>query len=212
MPPLPSPTEALRRPGRPRDEGRDRAILEATLDLLCRDGLAGLTVDAVAAAAGASKATIYRRWASKEAMVLDAWRELSQAVEVPDTGVLRDDLLALYQRFAERISVPPLSKVLPHMVAVAQVDEQFGREYREFISERRRPLRTILERAIARGEVPAEVEPELVQELLSGPIYFRALFSGRRVPPRHVERIVDVVLAGLGASSTVCTLRDNRCP
>lgn len=198
MPPS-SPTEAPRRPGRPRDDSRDRAILEATLALVARDGMAGLTVDAVAAAAGASKATIYRRWASKEAMVLDAWRELAAPVVVPDTGNLRADLVSMFSVFAERISAGPLARVLPHMLAMAQVDPQFGREYREFLSERRRPLRLIVARAVARGELAATVDPELVAELVSGPIYYRALVAGRRVSTRHVEQIVDVVLAGLAA-------------
>ncbi len=205
MAPSPSPAEDAaeappRRPGRPRDAQRDRDILEAALEVLCREGLSGLTVDAVAAAAGASKATIYRRWTSKEAMVLDAWRELSpHPVEVPDTGSLRGDLVAMYGVFADKVSTPPLMRVLPHMAAVAQVDEQFGQEYRAYLAERRKPLRAVLERAVARGELPEGTDFDFVQELLAGPIYFRAVVNGRSVSLCHVERFVDVVLAGLTA-------------
>ena len=104
-----SPTEALepRRPGRPRDARADRAILEATLELAAEFGPLGLSMDAVAERAGVSKATIYRRWSSKEALLLDAWRELAGAIPVPDSGVLRDDLRVLYAGLCRNANETP---------------------------------------------------------------------------------------------------------
>ena len=197
--PSPSPTES-RRPGRPRDAGRDEAILKATLELVSADGLPALTVDAVAAKAGVSKATIYRRWSSKEAMLLDAWRELTVPIETPDTGSVRDDLVALYDDFARKLRGGTLARVMPHMHAAAQVDADLGRQYRAFLAERRKPLVLMVQRAIARGELPAGTDAEFVQELIHGPLYFRAVVIDRPVPRSHVEQLVDFALNGLRAA------------
>jgi len=198
--PSPSPTEA-RRPGRPRDAGRDEAILKATLDLVSADGLPALTVDAVAARAGVSKATIYRRWSSKEAMLLDAWRELPGPIVTPDTGSVRQDLVTLFDEFARKLRAGKLARVLPHMHAAAQVDPDLGRQYRAFLAERRKPLILMVQRAVARGELPAGTDAEFVQELIQGPLYYRAVVIDRPVPRSHVEQVVDFALNGLRAAA-----------
>lgn len=198
--PSPSPTEP-RRPGRPRDAGRDEAIMKATLELVSADGLPALTVDAVAARAGVSKATIYRRWSSKEAMLLDAWRELSVPIATPDTGSVRDDLVALYDDFARKLRAGTLARVMPHMHAAAQVDPELGRQYRAFLAERRKPLNLVVQRAVVRGELPAGTDAEFVQELIHGPIYFRAVVIDRPVPRSHVEQVVNFALNGLRAAA-----------
>jgi len=198
--PSPSPTET-RRPGRPRDVGRDEAILKATLELVSADGLPALTVDAVAAKAGVSKATIYRRWSSKEAMLLDAWRELTGPIDTPDTGSVREDLVTLYDDFARRLRTGTLARVMPHMHAAAQVDPDLGRQYRAFMAERRKPLVLMVQRAIARGELPPGTNAEFVQELIHGPLYFRAVVIDRPVPRSHVEQLVDFALNGLRAAA-----------
>ena len=107
-----APETAARKPGRPRDARADRAILEATLELASEQGL-GLSMDAVAARAGVSKATIYRRWASKEALVLDAWRELVGPMPVPDTGSVRGDLRAIFTQLCHHADETPMGHVLP---------------------------------------------------------------------------------------------------
>ena len=89
-PPIPH-----RGPGRPRDASRDEAILTATVALLRRRGYPGLTIEGVASEAGVGRPTIYRRWASREALVLDAAATLVPQPDVPDTGSVRDDLIAL---------------------------------------------------------------------------------------------------------------------
>ena len=105
-----------RRPGRPRDVGADDAIMDAVVEILTEVGFRGLTIDAVAHRAGVGKATIYRRWPGKEQLVLDALTAERVPVPEPDTGSLRDDLLAHYLPLADAdkgkvVSIPtPLWK------------------------------------------------------------------------------------------------------
>lgn len=190
-----------RRRGRPRNEACGAEILSAALDLVAEVGIAGLTVDAVAARAGVGKATIYRRWASKEALMLDAWAAAATTPEVPDTGSLRDDLRALFLRNDHPLSDETMQRVFPQMIAAAKVNPEVGDAYRTFIAERRRPLRTILQRAIDRGELPSGVDRELVHDLLVAPLTFRFLVTDAPVDDPVIEQIIDVVLAGVTARS-----------
>jgi AcrR family transcriptional regulator len=192
---------AVRRPGRPRDVGADTAILDAALELAGTVGIAAMSVDAIAARAGVSKATIYRRWASKEAMVLDAWRVCVAEPAAPDTGTLRGDLEAYYTAMLAKFSSGHVAKVLPQMVAAAKVNEEFGAAYREYVYERRAPMRATLQRAVKRGELPGQIDLELVHDLIVGPLFYRLLLSGVAVSPKNVRSILDIVLAGLAAVS-----------
>ncbi|MEO6158880.1 MAG: TetR/AcrR family transcriptional regulator, partial [Ilumatobacteraceae bacterium] len=148
---LPTP----RRRGRPRDDAASPAILQATLDEVAEVGLAGLTVEAVAARAGVGKATIYRRWSSKEALMLDAWVSCTPDKAVPHTGSLRGDLLALFSHVEAGLTTGMMQRIFPQMIAAAKVNPGVADAYRSFIAQRRRPLRTVLERAVDNGELPS---------------------------------------------------------
>jgi len=200
---LPSPTdvpEAVpvhRGPGRPRDVRADRAILDATLELAGTVGLGGLTMDAVAAKAGVSKATIYRRWSSKESLVLDAWMACFSDDSIPDTGTVEADLVILLGGLRDNISMGLLARVLPQMVAASQVNEELADAYRQFVAQRRRRTVVVLERAMERGELPAGIDLDFVQDLLSGPLFYRTLMSGAVSDDDVVATVVETVLAGV---------------
>jgi AcrR family transcriptional regulator len=201
---LPSPTdlhdEVIHRgPGRPRDVRADRAILDATLDLAGSVGLGGLTMDAVAARAGVSKATIYRRWSSKESLVLDAWMACFTDDTIPDTGRLEDDLVELMGGLRDNISKGLLARVLPQMVAASQVNEELDRAYKQFVLNRRRRTTVVLTRAIERGELPPGTDLDLVQDMLVGPLFYRTLMSGAVSDDAVVATVVETVLAGVRA-------------
>jgi len=183
-----------RKPGRPRDARADRAILEATLELLGETGLAGLTVDAVAARAGVGKATIYRRWSSKEALVLNAWKECIEVTPVPDTGTLRGDLEQLIRTLTAGLTGHTINRVFPQMVAAARVNHELSDEFAHFIAERRRPVREVLRRARERGELPADANLDLVHDLLLGPLMYRILVTGAPVTPRVVHDLLELGL------------------
>jgi len=196
-----------RKPGRPRDARADRAILEATLDLLGEIGLAGLTVDAVAARAGVGKATIYRRWSSKEALVLSAWKECIEVTPVPDTGTLRGDLEQLVRTLTAGLTGHTINRVFPQMVAAARVNQELSDEFAHFIAERRRPVREVLRRARERGELSADANLDLVHDLLLGPLMYRILVTGAPVTPRVVHELLELGLRAVTASAPAASAR-----
>jgi AcrR family transcriptional regulator len=190
---------APRAPGRPRDARADAAILDATLRLVGSVGLGGLTMDAVAATAGVSKATIYRRWASKEALVLDAWMACFTDDTIPDTGRLELDLVSILGGLRDNITKGLLARVLPQMVAASQVNDELARAYREFVVGRRWRTTVVLNRAIERGELPPGTDLDLLQDMLVGPLFYRTLLSGEVTDDDLVATVVETVLAGMRA-------------
>lgn len=190
-------TERPRRTGRPRDPGADEAILRATLDLVAEVGLSGLTVDAVAARAGVGKATIYRRWTGKEALVFDAVATVADEPPSPDTGSVRADLLALFAPVVERFGDELTGRLLVEMAAAAAQDAALREVQRDFVHRRRETGRAILRRGVARGELPTDADLDLVLDLIIGPAAYRCFLSHRPTEADMLERTVDVVLAGL---------------
>jgi AcrR family transcriptional regulator len=184
------------RRGRPRSEKARAAIVGAAAELLLEQGLPALNMDAVAERAGASKATIYRWWPSKEVLAVDALLEwVSAGVGEHDTGSLRGDLLASILPWVRVIRRQPFGGVVAALIAKAQSDPGFAEIYRShFIDKRREPGRTALARAISRGEAPADLDVELVLDLVYGPIYHRLLHGHAPLTLRFAGDIVDVVV------------------
>jgi AcrR family transcriptional regulator len=185
-----------RRPGRPRSEKSRQAILRAAAELLHERGLSEISMDEVAARAGASKATIYRWWPSKELLAVDAvLAEWGEAVTVPpDTGSLRGDLEALIRPWVRLLRKRPFGRVIAAVVAEAQSDPQFAKVYRaHFVEPRRRDGRVPFERAIARGDIPPDTDIEVALDLLYGPIYHRLLHGHAPLTERFALAVVDAV-------------------
>lgn len=187
---------ATRRPGRPRDARADVAIMQAVLDLVADSGLVGLSMDAVAARAGVGKATIYRRWPSKEALVVDAWRTLIAPSDTPDTGSLRGDVEAILATMLGKVSDPGFD-VLTQIMAAARTDPSLADALRDWVAIRRRPMRQVLDRAVARGELSAELDLDLLQDALFGPFIYRLLLSHAPLDTGVARRLVDMVLDGV---------------
>ena len=188
--------DVLRR-GRPRNEACTGEILAAALELVAEVGIAGLTMDGVAARAGVGKATIYRRWSSKEALMLDAWMSCVRAPTVPDTGNLRGDLEAILGGFDHPLSNRDLQRVFPQMIAAAKVNPDVADAYRAFIATRRRPLETVLHRAAERGEIDPLADLEVVHDLLVAPLLYRWLVTDAPVDSVVIDRIITIVMAGI---------------
>jgi AcrR family transcriptional regulator len=184
-----------RRPGRPRDARVDDAVLAAAMELLATCGLGGLTIDAVAARAGVGKAAIYRRWESKEALVLGAAQCLSEPIPDIDTGSLRTDLIELFGGLAAGLSGGGKAQVMPAVIAEAAVNPRMRVLLTAMVDERRTSGRAVLQRALERGELGADTDVEVMLDMLSGPIFYRTLVSGSGASDAVIETLVDKVLA-----------------
>ncbi|MCB1000503.1 MAG: TetR/AcrR family transcriptional regulator [Acidimicrobiales bacterium] len=190
----------MARRGRPRNEQSTTDILVATLELVSEVGLSALTMDAVASRAGVSKATIYRRWSSKEQLLLDAWMSAVRRPDEPDTGSLRDDLRAMFTGLGlDPLPGVDIQRVFPQMIAAAKVNDDVAAAYRAFITERRRPMQAVLRRAVARGELAADVDLDLVHDLLVAPVVYRWLVSDGPVDESVTTRLIEIVLTGVDA-------------
>lgn len=173
--------------------------MDALLVLLAEVGFGGLTIDAVAQRAGVGKATIYRRWASKEQLVLDALTNGRIPIPEPDTGNLRDDLLAYYLPLADPEAQMGAIRLMPALAAEAAVDMELAARLHAYVSDRRAPVAGILRRAQERGEIGEGFDVELVVDLVTGAIMYRLYFSGAVVDDAVIRRLLDGVLLAIGA-------------
>jgi AcrR family transcriptional regulator len=194
-----------RRPGRPRSPEAHAAILRAALELAVEGGLRGLSMEAIAARAGVGKATIYRRWKSKEALFIEAIGSIALNPEVPDTGSARGDFEAASGAAVERMA-PEAFRVLPRLMADAADDpELLEALHAALVRPRRAAIATTLRRGIERGELRADLDVELVSEMLIGPLIARVLLSGG--DPRALDglpmRVFETLLRGIGTGRGV---------
>lgn len=183
--------------GRPRSGEAHQAILDATLALLAEVGFSALTVEGVAQRAGVGKATIYRRWPSKLPLVVEAFGQLP-ALEDVDTGSLVGDLKLMLRSYLQLFRATPLAAVLPSLAGERAHDPELSKLLEPILRERRQPLRRALERAVARGEIPPDLDLDLAADLVVGPIAVRLFFSGAKLKPEIVDPIVELALRGIG--------------
>ena len=182
--------------GRPRSEEAHQAILDATLELLAEVGFSALTVEGVAGRARVGKATIYRRWASKLPLVVEAFSQLPGLEEV-DTGDLVDDLNKMLRSYLQLFHTTPLGAILPSLVGERAHNPELSELFDPVIKGRRQPLLRVLERAVERGELARDLDLELAADLIVGPIAVRLFFTGARVSPRMVGPMVEMALRGI---------------
>ena len=188
-------------PGRPRNACAEGKILDATLGLLSEVGFAGLTVDGVAARAGVGRATIYRRWPSKGALVLAASKCLIGDVPEPDTGTVRGDLIALLSGLVEHLRGTRMGCLLPALAAEARGNAELAEIVTEFADDRRTHVRFVLRRARERGELRPGTDLDVLIDVLAGPAFYRMMISGGPPTAARMVKVVDMVLDGVAADS-----------
>ena len=183
--------------GRPRDERADRAILAATLALIAENGVHDLRVDDVAGRAGVGKATIYRRYGSKDELVTAAIAGLVSEITVPDTGRTRADLRALMRGAVRVYQGSVEAAVMPSLVDAMSRDAELARLIRDgYLARRRAALRAVLERGIERGDLRRDMDLELALDVLGGPLFYRLLITGGPIDEELVEGVVELILRG----------------
>ncbi len=190
------------RKGRPRSDEVHRKILDATRELLSEDGFSDLRLEHVAARAGVGKATIYRRWGSKEALAQELLAELAGPhIAVAVTGDTREELLAAVVNPMRAVTETSFGPVIRALLSQIAVNPTLGDPFRATVVQARRDeIARVIARGIARGDLRQDANVDVATELLVGPVYFRLMFGGD-LDDAFAERIVDAVLRGYGDTS-----------
>jgi AcrR family transcriptional regulator len=189
---------ATARPGRPRSSSSHTAILTAALKLLRQQGYRSVTIEGIAAEAGVGKQTIYRWWPSKAAVVLEAFAQrTADRITMPDTGSVQGDLEVFLGQAFEMLTRES-GQMVRSLMSEALLDVEFSVSMREiFIASRRRALRDILIRGIKRGEIPSDVDIELVIDLVYGPMWYRLLNNHAPLDKAFARRLSQMIAASL---------------
>lgn len=190
-----TPTTPPESATRPRVEGdREQEILDAAMTVLAEVGYDRLTMDAVASAAKASKATLYRRWTDKANLVVDALISVKTPQEVPDTGSLRGDLLASFCGPGGLTDQQQVDSFAAVITAICR-DEEFAQIFRErVVVPKSRNSRAIFERARERGELKDDLDLDLLAPALAGIVLHRLFILGRTPDQDTIAHVVDQII------------------
>ncbi len=186
--------------GRPRSEKTKEAILTAAYDMLLEYDFHTVTVDGIAEKAGVSKATIYKWWPNKAAVMLDGFFAATESMlEIPDTGSAEEDLFQQVNNLAQFLTGSK-GKAIAEIIAEGQFDKNVAEEYRtRYFNPRRLISRKILERGVTRGELRRDMDVDLSIDLIFAPVFYRLLITGEPVDPDFVKRLIACAFDGLGA-------------
>ncbi len=189
--------QSKRAPGRPRSEEARLSILRSTLKLLAKKGFSELTIEAVAAHAGVGKATVYRWWPDKAALIADAFaNNTTGKLHFPDTGSLHRDMSQQMQQLI-KIFRSRRGRIVSAMLGAGQSDRNLIAAFRErFMMPRRQEAYATLRRAIKRGQLRKNVDMDLLLDSLYGPIYMRFLIQHDSLTPQFVEGLCSLALGG----------------
>jgi AcrR family transcriptional regulator len=182
--------------GRARNPRTHQAILDATVELLAEIGYQELSIERVAARAGVGKATIYRWWNSKSALVIEAMQHGMPLPVPPHTGDPRVDLRATIEGAARTFATTPAGATVRALAADIPRDPETAQRLRDFLRPRRDAAREVLHQAAAVGQLPADVDIETVIDLFVGAIFYRRMVRGVEVEEEMIEQLVSLILDG----------------
>ena len=192
--------EVARRPGRPRSEQADQAIIDAALTLFAESGPEGLCIERVAAKAGVGKATIYRRWHGKEDLLLDAIAAMKAPLPEPAGRSAREDLVTLLGAMCQETADPRRARQFALLLGEGTKYPRLMARYVETVLEpRREVIREVLRRGIAAGELRPDLDVDAALFMLTGAVVVRRGHEQSAIPPDYPERVVDELLRGLAA-------------
>jgi AcrR family transcriptional regulator len=199
-PGTPDGASTPRKPGRPRSERADRAILEAALELFTEAGTAGVCMEAVAARAGVGKATIYRRWPGKEDLLLDALTSLKSPLPEPRGESVRDDLVAILRVMCTDASDPTWVSRYTLLLGEGKKYPKVMQRYKATVVEpRREVIRSVLRRGVASGELRPDAEIETAVLMMGGVVLSAQTQEPGWFTPDFPDLVADVVLRGLAS-------------
>lgn len=178
----------------PRVERTHRVVLDATIELLAEGGYAAVTIEAVAARSGVAKSTIYRHWPSRVELIHDAFHELKPPLPLPAEGDVRDRIVSLLEHVARSVAASTWSSCLPSLIDAAERDAEARELHVRLATAGRQALVDLLADGVKRGELPADLDPEVIAEALAGPIFLRRLMSPECLDPTQVRHLVDQII------------------
>ena len=189
--------------GRPRCEDSRKRILEAAADVMVDAGFANATTDEIAERANASKATIYRWWPNKAALLAEALRvAVGQELPFPHTGEFEHDVRKQLRNFAALIN-GPRGKSFRAFVAAASTDPEVANAFRiEWVQPRREEAKAVLDRYRRSGALAEDQDLDLILDAMYGPFYFRLLIGEERIPASYADSVADLTLRGALARAT----------
>jgi AcrR family transcriptional regulator len=191
---------SVRRLGRPRSEAAEQAIIEATLDLFGEQGFEGVCVELVAARAGVGKATIYRRWANKEELLLAALGSLKSPYPEPKGVSVRDDLLAIVEVMCADKADPRKSRRYALLLGEGEKYPRLMARYKaEVVEPRRDMIRTVIRRGIETGELRPDTDVEIAMLTVTGAIMAQEKSAAETLNGEFAARLVDGLLLGCSA-------------
>lgn len=182
---------------RPLSQSARAKMVAASRDVLLERSVDGFTVDEVARRSGVAKSTIYRHFCSVDELMLACIDDLIGTIDPPDTGTLRGDLRAVVNRFLAVASVPAYRDVFVSMLNRARVDPGFQRRMLAVKEERHTPIRAVLQRGIARGEVDPEVDLGLAIAYVQGPFVTTVILEDGEITDRSLDVYLDLIERGL---------------
>jgi AcrR family transcriptional regulator len=178
-----------------RSQRARQAVLDATADLVAEVGVERTTIDEIASRSGVAKTTIYRHFSSKQALVVEAVHACTHIPVVTDSGSLRDDLISCFSGTTKASYDGRLGDMMLSLMDAAQRDPELGRLVRAQTDQRRRFATEVIERAVSRGDLPADVDVDLLVTLVAGPLVYTKLVRRQRVTEELVAAVVDSVLS-----------------
>ncbi len=179
-------------------QARQKAIT-ATQALVAEHGIANFTVDGVARRSGVAKTTLYRHWRSGNELLIEALDCMVEQITTPDTGTLRGDLAQLISHAGPIVADPGRRRMMLDMLAATTIDPELATLKESMVAERARPLHEVLERAVARGDIPP-IDPDLAVLLVEGPV-MAAVITGLPLTPELIDSMLDRIVVGLGGGS-----------
>lgn len=183
--------------GAQRNPDSEKAILDAAQAVLHEDGYAGFSIEKVAKRARAGKPTIYRWWPSKSALLLAVYHLQKRDLVTPDTGNVEEDLVLHLSNLFRQWRDTPAGDIFRSIVAEAQGDETASKALADYSADRRVYSGKIVQRAIARGEVDASVDPEMVADLTSSFAWTHLLTGRLDIPGDEIRRAVKIIVRGI---------------
>jgi AcrR family transcriptional regulator len=187
--------------GRPRSEKTKLDILNASYDLLIENGFAEVTIEKIAERANVSKATIYKWWPNKAAVVMDGFLNTTNLeLPIPDTGSAVEDMFIQVENFAIFLTSKK-GNVITEIIAQGQSDTKLAEIYRKaYFTPRREISKQILERGISKGELRKDLNMEVIIDLIWGPVFYRLLITGEVIDNNFIKNIIDYAFEGISSN------------